>query len=138
MTSDRVELHGASAGGERVPEGYSLGESPHPRPLPVYPRPTEEELREVDQLPRRTAHAVHGLLVASREHGMPVTAVEVMVFDEEALSVQATARGLSDARRRGLASFTGKFWIPTPAAENLRRRFEDRFLDDTKDGLQCP
>lgn len=103
--------------------------------LPVYPRPTADELRMVDELPRRTAHAVHALLVASREHGMP-TAAEVMVYDEEARTVHATAKGLIHARRLRLASYTGKYWIPTPTADNLRSRFEDRYLDDTEDGLQ--
>jgi hypothetical protein len=108
--------------------------------LPVYPRPTEAELQMVGNLPRRTAHAVHALLVASQEHGMPVTAGEVQVFDEEAIRVQATAKGLADARRLDLTTYTGRsggvrYWIPTVLALNLRRHFEDRYLDDTKDGL---
>lgn len=104
--------------------------------LPVYPRPTEAELRMVNKLPRRTAHAVHALLVASAEHAMPVTAAEVQVYDEEAIRFQATAKGLAHARRLDLAIYTGRFWIPSVLASSLRRRFEDRYLSDTQDGLQ--
>lgn len=104
--------------------------------LETYPAPTPDDLRAVDDLPRRTAHAIHGLLVASLEHGMPVTAAEVQVYDEEAIRVQATGKGLSHARRLGYAMYTGRYWIPSSLAHNLKSKFEDRYLSDTAGELQ--
>jgi hypothetical protein len=83
-------------------------------------------------IPRRTAHATHALLTASKEHNMPVTAAEVCIYDEEALSVRSTGSALREARVRGLAVFTGLYWIPTNFALDLRREFEERFLADTE------
>jgi hypothetical protein len=67
---------------------------------------------------------------------MPVAAAEVQVYDEEAVRVQATAKGLAHARRLGYAVYTGRYWIPTILAHNLKSRFEDRYLADTGNGLQ--
>lgn len=63
---------------------------------------------------------------------MPVTASEVMVYDQEALSPRATGSALQRARTLGLAMNAGRYWIPTNAALERTVEFEDRFLADTE------
>ncbi len=65
---------------------------------------------------------------------MPVTAAEVCIYDEEALSVHSTGCALREAAHRGLAVFTGRYWVPTFLALNLRHEFEERYLCDTARG----
>lgn len=92
------------------------------------------KVAEVAQLPRRTAHALHGLLVASLELKMPVKAHEVQVYDGEAITAHQTAAGLVHARRLGLAMYTGtgsRLWVATEAAQGLRYAIEDRYLRET-------
>lgn len=73
----------------------------------------------------RVACVVHALLEQSREMNSPVTAAEVLVYDWQALSAQGTGAALREARKAGLAVFTGRYWIPTNAALDRRREFED-------------
>lgn len=88
---------------------------------------------DVDALPRRTAHAMHALFEASRELRMPPTAAETCVYDEEAVSVKATAAALREAQRRGLAANARGFWFVAGDALLLGRRpFERRWLVDTE------
>jgi hypothetical protein len=89
--------------------------------------------REVEQLPRRTAHALHGLIVASKELNMPVTAAEAQVYDEEALTARHTAAGLRHAHRLGLVGYAVPYWIPSNAALELRAAIEDRYLRETEE-----
>lgn len=88
-----------------------------------------------EQLPRRTAHAVYALMTASKTLNMPVTTVEVLLYDEESLSVGSTGQALSHARRKHLAAYTGKYWVPTFFALDHRKEFEDRYLRDTGESL---
>jgi hypothetical protein len=91
------------------------------------------ELRvRADDLPRRTAHAAHALLCATRELSMPATAAEVVLYDEEALSARCTGAALREAARRGLAVRAGRYWVPTFAAMEMRGILEERFLRDTE------
>lgn len=86
----------------------------------------------VADLPRRVAHATHALVEMSRERGMPVTAGEAVLYDEEALDARATGRALQRARDRGLAVNAGRYWVPTNLALELRTDLEDRYLTDTQ------
>lgn len=90
----------------------------------------------VEELPRRTAHAAHALLVASGEHGGPPTAAEVCIYDEESLSPLATGQALHGAYMRGLCVRTaGGYWCPSNRCYELRPWLEDRFLRETaRDG----
>lgn len=89
----------------------------------------------VDELPPRVAHAVHGLLAAS-SIGMgggsgPFTAAEVCVYDFDALSPRGTGAALREAAKRGLVVFVPpRYWTPTNATLDHRRAFEDRALRD--------
>lgn len=89
---------------------------------------------DVDKLPRRTAHAVHALLYASYEAGMPVSAAEICVYDSEAISVRATGAALREARRLGLAEYYPPYWVASYIAGNHRKDFEERYLNDTEEG----
>jgi hypothetical protein len=88
---------------------------------------------DVEKLPRRTAHAVHALIESSRQANMPVTAAEAMLYDEEARSPRATGLALANARKLGLAVYTGRYWIPSFDALALRYPFEKRYLRETED-----
>jgi hypothetical protein len=88
----------------------------------------------VEGLPRRTAHALHGLLESSGQLNMPVTAAEAQVYDGEAYTARQTAAGLRHAHRLGLVAYTGRYWCPLNGAYDLRRALEDRYLCDTDDG----
>lgn len=57
----------------------------------------------VAKLPRRTAHAVHALLEASRELNMPVTSREIVIYDEEARDARSTGAALREANQIGRA-----------------------------------
>lgn len=94
----------------------------------------EGRRREVDNLSRRVAHAVYALVAASREHKMPVTAQEIMLYDSEAVSTKATGTALALARRKELAAYTGRYWLPTNDAYELYPELERRFLEDTQEG----
>lgn len=87
----------------------------------------------VAELPRRTAHALYGLLESSRQLNMPVTAAEAMIYDMEAMTPRHTARGLRHARALGLCHYTGRYWTPSFAALELHRALENRYLDETMD-----
>lgn len=92
---------------------------------------------DVTRLPRRTAHAAHALIVASNTLQMPVTAVEVMVYDEEALTLMSTTAALTHARRAGLAQYSGRYgsgryWYPSFTALDVQHQLEDRYLNDTQ------
>lgn len=95
-----------------------------------------EKLSYVESLSRRTAHAVFALLESSIQLNMPVTAQEVMVYDGEALTAQSTGSALREAAKLGLAGYTGRYWIPSTRAYDLRRAFEDRYLRETEE--LCP
>jgi hypothetical protein len=86
-------------------------------------RPQNEE-----DFPPRVAHVMHALIEASREANMPVTASEVQVYDEEALTARSTGAALSRARDYGLCLATGRYWVPTAKGLDRRRQFEDRYL----------
>jgi len=102
---------------------------------PFANRPTPPDAADrVAALTRRVAHATFALLETNRELGMPVKASEVVMYDAEALSVVATGRALSAARRRGLAENWGGVWTPSLLALDLRKALEDRFLTDTDPG----
>jgi hypothetical protein len=87
-----------------------------------------DQIDIVAALPRRCAHATYALVAASRARNMPLTAGEVVIFDEEASSAVATGAALRHAQRRGLAVYTGKYWLPTNLALELRTALEDRYL----------
>jgi hypothetical protein len=122
-------------------DGWRLrvGDSWHPVIVPERPRfgaaksdaERKAEIARVAALPRRAAHAVHALLEFQASAAMPATAAEVCVYDSEAVSVRATAAALTHARRLGLVIFTGRYWLATPDAQNLRAVLEDRFLAET-------
>lgn len=69
--------------------------------------------------------------VDERDKG-PVTAAEVVIYDDEALSARHTSRALVSASRRGLCFYDGRMcWWPT-GAYDIRGALEDRFLRDTR------
>jgi hypothetical protein len=92
----------------------------------------DERERLVAALSRRVAHASHALLVSAKENGMPVTSAEVMIYDEESFSVVQTSRSLVEAHRRGLAIWSGKYWVPTPYCHDLEGALEERYLRETE------
>jgi hypothetical protein len=82
-----------------------------------------------EQLPQRTAEVIHALLeTLVQAGGGPVTAREVMIYDHESLTVQATAAALTAAMRvHGLADTAGPgLWTAASAAWEMRRALEDR------------
>jgi chorismate-pyruvate lyase len=86
---------------------------------------------DVAALPERTARVIHALMeTITQAGGGPVTAREVMIYDEKALTVQATAAALFAAMTgRGLADRLGPgLWTATGEAWRLRRALEDRLL----------
>jgi acetylornithine deacetylase/succinyl-diaminopimelate desuccinylase-like protein len=83
-------------------------------------------------MPRRMAHALHALLEAEREHKMPVTAREVCVYDEEASGPLGTGAALREARKRGHATFTGRYWVASFPTYELRYDLERRYLRETE------
>lgn len=86
----------------------------------------------VEGLPRRTAHALHGLLEWCHNNpNMPPTSAEAQLYDGEALSARQTAAGLRHAHRLGLVAFTGCYWCPMNGAYELRSALEDRYLRET-------
>jgi hypothetical protein len=101
-------------------------------------------LEFVASLPRRIAHVTHALIESSGPYaygqGLRTTA-EVLVYDSESLSQQATYGALIRAVRRGLVDRTvglddgvwHSLWLPTSLALDHRRALEDRFLADTKE-----
>lgn len=90
-----------------------------------------EKLAYVEKLPARMAHALHALLEATREHVMPVTAQEIMIYDWEAMSPQGTGAALREAQKRGLAvAVPGGYWVATNQTNELRYALEDRALRD--------
>lgn len=87
---------------------------------------------EVAELPRRTAHAVAALLIASKDkNSSPLSAAEIMLYDDEATGPRATGNALAHARQLGLATYLGPWWIPSFAALELRHDLEDRYLRET-------
>lgn len=98
---------------------------------PSSPQPDRAEL--VAAFPRRTAHALHALLVATAEIGAPATASEILIYDEEAFSARQTGAALREARRRDgrLCQFTGEYWVAGNVAQELRAALEDRYLRET-------
>jgi hypothetical protein len=98
---------------------------------------------QADALPRRTAHAVYALVVASRDGGATLpTAREVMIYDEESLSGQSTGRALHDASKYGLCvRAPGGYWCPLNGAYELFPELEERYLRETardgEEGERC-
>ncbi len=97
---------------------------------------TPEEF--VSTLPRRTAHAAHALVACSTELGahersVP-SAAEVILYDAEALSVQATGSALAHAARKGLAfRVPPRYWCVTGWGHKCRAALEDRYLRETEE-----
>lgn len=86
----------------------------------------------VAALPRRTAHALHALLVSNDEQRAPSTAAEVCVYDGEALGARATAAALREGWRRGYCVCApGGYWAALAPAQQLRGALEARYLEDT-------
>lgn len=98
------------------------------RPTPI------DAAEQVAALPRRTAHAAYALLAYARDYPYgPHRASEVVSYDSEAVSAQATGRALASAMHRGLADRWGEgLWTPTVHAGDLRQALEDRFLRETE------
>lgn len=89
---------------------------------------------DVDALPRRTAHALYALLATSRDLRMPPTAAEICHYDEEAVSVRATAAALREAAARHLCVCAGGYWFAIGDTLHLGSGpFERRFIADTGD-----
>jgi malate synthase len=59
---------------------------------------------------------------------MPVTASEIQIYDEEALTVRSTSSALARARSHGLCVNAGRYWVPSYVALDLRGALEDRYL----------
>jgi hypothetical protein len=87
-------------------------------------------LTRVGDLTPRVAQAVHALLeTLAHTRGVPVTAAEVMIYDGQALTVQATAAALAAALRLGLTDRAGTgLWMAANQAREMRRALEDRVL----------
>lgn len=87
---------------------------------------------DVDALPRRQAHALYALFAWCHENPNSIpTAAEVCSFDEEAVSVKATASALREAAKRGLCICAGGYWCPMGDALIAGRQpFEDRVARD--------
>ncbi len=66
----------------------------------------------------------------------PRTAVEVLLYDSEALSTASTFSALMTATRYGLCERTfgprPVLWWPTNKALDMRSELEDRFLDEVE------
>lgn len=89
----------------------------------------------VAELPRRTAHALHALIVTTRELGMPPTAAEVLIYDEESFSARQTARALREAGRLRLAVYVPpRYWAATNVTMEHATELEDRYLRETDTG----
>ena len=73
-------------------------------------------------LPPRVAQVVHALLeTLTQAGGGPVTAAEVMIYDEQALTVQAAAAALLMGLGLGLADRVGTgLWTATERAWERR------------------
>jgi hypothetical protein len=103
------------------------------------PRPTPPDAAEqVAALSRRTAHAVYALHAYIRENTGPAYANEVVLFDREAISTQATATSLANAEKLGLVEKwpspgVSSLWTMTPHGGDLSGALEDRFLADTEE-----
>lgn len=82
------------------------------------------------QLPRRVAQVVHALLEATTQaQGGPLKAIEVMIYDRDAVTVQATTTALTSAMRHRLADRAGPgLWMPTNSAWEMRRALEHYVL----------
>lgn len=92
-----------------------------------------EAVAYVEALPRRTAHALHGLIVAVTEQVSPVTSREVQIYDGEAVSVGETAAGLRHAQKLDLCYFDGRYWWTGHPWKGMdyREALEDRYLRET-------
>jgi hypothetical protein len=91
---------------------------------------------DVEALPRRVAHVVHALIESSSPYayGEGFRSVgEVMVYDAEAITPNATNSALLRAMRQyGLVDRAGQgLYFPTNLALDHRRQLEDRFLCET-------
>lgn len=94
---------------------------------------------DVNDLPRRLAHATHALMAAANvmegNGPGPLTSAEVCVYDAEALSPRHTGAALREARKKGLVMYVpgGEgYWTPTNFALGYKREFEDRYLRETE------
>lgn len=86
---------------------------------------------DVDAMPRRAAHAVYAVFAASRDLRMPPTAAEACHYDEEAISVKATAAALREAAKHGLVVCAGGVWFVAGAALHTGRiPFDERVSRD--------
>jgi hypothetical protein len=104
------------------------------------PAYTQEETRQARErhlasdcpalLPRHVAQVAHALLeAATQAGGGPLKASEVMIYDRDALTIQATATALYHAMRRRLADRGGTgLWMPTNAAWDMRKALEHYVL----------
>lgn len=96
------------------------------------------ETVNVEQLPRRVAHAVHALMAVRDDANIgpygPFLASEVVLYDGEAVSARATAAALREAKKFGLAVYIGHgLWTATHLALDHASQFEDRYLRDTEE-----
>ena len=101
--------------------------------IPIRKAPTNGA-EIVAALPKRTAHALYGLICAVHELRMPPTAREVIVYDEASHSQHSTVAGLCDARRRGYCVNSGGVWATLPAGHDLWPWLEDRVLSENSEG----
>ena len=78
-------------------------------------------------LPLRVAQVTHALMEAwTQAGGGLVTTSEVMVYDENALTLGSTSGALFRAMSRGLVDRAGwGLWFPTSKAWELRRALEE-------------
>ena len=84
--------------------------------------------RQAQELSPRIAAVVHALLeTLTQLGGGPVTAAQVMTYDHDALTVQATGGALAAAARQNLAQQLGPgLWTATDRAWEMRRPLEER------------
>lgn len=86
----------------------------------------------VASLPRRLAHLVFALIVASREYNGPVTPAEIAIYDQEAMTMASVYDLLRRALEEGLADRWGHgIYVPTLRAGDLAPWLEDRVLEET-------
>jgi hypothetical protein len=100
--------------------------------------PTDNRQQTVDELPRRTAHALHALLACAKDIGGPVIASEVVLYDSEAPNARGTAQALRAGARRGYCFCIKGTWWTTNALYEMQRALEDRYLRDTEDENDAP
>jgi len=109
---------------------------PMTRPRASHGRGNPAAAQAAEGLPPRVAQVVHALLeTLAQAGGGPVAAAEVMIYDEQALTVQGTAAALTAALGLGLADGVGTgLWTATRRAREMRQALEDRVVGRPADG----